>query len=96
MRAHHVRGAADKTPGKLGQSQVAVELEGQSHQRLGTTTVLLGLVKISSNLERDCNLRRQRTSATNLLLRDACPIQPVHHAEHTQNFALSIEQGNTQ
>ena len=75
---------------------MAVEFEGQSHQRLGPAAVLFGLMEIASHLQRDGNLRRQGAGATNLLLRDAGLIEPVQHPEHSQHFALGIEQRDSQ
>ena len=75
---------------------MAVEFEGQSHQRLGPAAVLFGLMQIARHFQRDRNLRRQSPGTTNVLLRDAGLIDPVEHAEHSQNFALGIEQRDRQ
>ncbi len=85
-----------KLPGKVGKPEVAVEFEGQSHQRLGPAAVLFGLMEIASHLQRDGNLRRQGPGPANLLLRDAGLIEPVQHTEHSQDFALGIEQRDSQ
>src|SRR6266851_8964289 len=58
--------------------------------------MLFGLMKIASYLQRHCNLRCQGPGPTNLLRRDAGLIDPVEHAEHSQDFALSVEKRDSQ
>ncbi len=75
---------------------MAIEFEGQPHQRLGAAAVLFGLMKIASYLQRHRNLRCQGPGPANLLLRDAGLIDPVQHSEHSQDFAVGIEQRDGQ
>ena len=96
MCAQDVGGPAHKAPGKVGKPQMAVEFEGQSHQRLGPAAMLFGLMEIARHLKRDGDLRRQGSGPTNLLLRDARLIHAVQHTEHSQHLALGIEQRDGQ
>ena len=96
MCAQDVRGAAYKAAGKVGKSQVAIEFEGQRHQRFRPAAVLFGLMEIAGHLQRDRHLRRQSAGATDLLLRNAGVVEPVQHSEHAQHFAFGIEQRDGQ
>ncbi len=96
LRAQDVRGTGHKAPGKVGKPQMAVEFEGQSHQRFGPPAVLFGLMQIAGHLQRYRNLRRQGAGPANLFLRDALLIDPVHHAEHSQDLTLGIEKRDGQ
>ena len=92
LRSHQVRGAGDKASGKLGKLKLGVQFESQSHQGFGAAAVLLRQMKIAGRLQRHRNLRRQHARGTNVLLRDAGPVQPIQHPEHAQHFAAGVQQ----
>ena len=96
MSAQDVGGAAHEAAGKVGKPQVAVEFEGQRHQRLRPAAVLFGLMKIAGHLEGDRNLSRQGPGATDVLLRNAGAVEPIQNSEHAQHFAFGIEQRDGQ
>ena len=75
---------------------MAIEFEGQRHQRLRPAAVLFGLMEIASHLQCDRHLRRQGAGATDLLRRNAGAVEPVQHPEHAQHFAFGIEKRDGQ
>src|SRR6266699_430599 len=58
--------------------------------------MLLGNTKITAYFEGDCNLGRQRLSASNILLRDLILFQAVEDAKHSQRFSSGAEEGDGQ
>ena len=95
-RTREFRGPADQAPGKLGQMQVAVDFAGQFDQGFSPVSVLLRKMQIARHLERDRCLIRQRTGATNILLRNSRAIQPVENSEHPQNPSAHAQQWHRQ
>ena len=78
-------GALEKLAGTIRQAQQTIDLPRQFRERLGAPSVLLGQVQVVRHFKHHRNLGGQSAGAANILLRDAGAVQPVEHAEHSQD-----------
>ena len=72
--------------------QKTINLARQLGDGLGAAAVLLGLVKIVSDLEDNRNLGGESAGAANILLRDARAVEAIEHGTESKHLPVRPEQ----
>ena len=79
-----------------GRCRTVFSSSAMRDQGLGAAAVLLGLVQVTGQFERDGNLRGQSACAADVFVVDRPRLDPVEHSEHPQHIAVRTEQGHSQ